>query len=56
MIAHECSHFLTSPIPKFLDRDGHSSKRGHLLIRTPGPDDIKIPKAQVNFMNRSGVA
>ena len=55
-IAHECSHFLTSPIPGFLDRDGHSSKRGHLLIRTPGPDDIKIPNEQVNFMNRSGVA
>ena len=55
-IAHECSHFLTSPIPGFLDRDGHSSKRGHLLFRTPGPDGIKIPKAQANFMNRSGVA
>ena len=55
-IAHECSHFLTSPIPGFLDRDGHSSKRGHLLFRTLGPDGIKIPKEQANFMNRSGVA
>lgn len=54
-VGHECSHFLTSPIPGFLEQGGHSSKRGHLLFRTPGPDDIKIPKAQANFMNRSGV-
>jgi hypothetical protein len=40
-IAHELCHFLTSPIPSFLDRDGHSRKRGHLLFRTPGPQDIK---------------
>ena len=47
--------YLTSPIPSFLGRDGYSSKRGHLLFRTPRPDDIKIPKEQANFMNRSGV-
>lgn len=54
-IAHELCHFLTSPIPSFLGKDGHSTKRGHLLFRTPGPQDIKIPKEQANFMNRSGV-
>ena len=55
-IAHELCHFLTSPIPRFLDRNGHSRTRGHLLFATPGPQDIKIPKQQANFMNRSGVA
>jgi hypothetical protein len=54
-IAHELSHFLTSPKPAFLDKDGHSFKRGDLLFRTPGPLDIKIPKQQANLMNRSGV-
>ncbi len=55
-IAHEHCHFLTSPIPSFLDRNGHSRTRGDLLFATPGPQDIKIPKQQANFMNRSGVA
>jgi hypothetical protein len=55
VMAHELAHYLTSPFPKFLDKDGHSNKRGHLLQPTPGPDDIKIPKEQANIMNRSGV-
>jgi hypothetical protein len=54
-IAHELCHYFTSPIPSFLDEKGHSPRRGDLLFGTPGPQDLKIPKEQANFMNRSGV-
>ena len=50
-IAHELCHFLTSPIPSFLDSTGHSRTQGHLLFATPGPQDIQIPKVHANFIN-----
>ena len=55
VMAHELAHYLTSPFPKFLDKDGHSNKREHLLYGSPGQEGIKIPKEQANIMNRSGV-
>ena len=54
-LAHELGHFLLSPTPAFMPRDGHSRGRDDLMSSTQGPTDIRIPKAQANFMNPSGV-
>ena len=56
ILAHELGHFLLAPYPSFLglDADGHSAGQNDLMQVHPGPEDIKIPKEQANFMNLSG--
>jgi hypothetical protein len=54
VLAHELGHYLLRPGPSFLGPDGHSTVPGHLMLEDPGPDDIKIPKEQANYMNTSG--
>jgi hypothetical protein len=62
--AHELGHYLLRPsgMHSFTDRFGHSSGTSDLMQERPGPGDlrtippdIKIPKEQAHYINRSGV-
>jgi Zn-dependent peptidase ImmA (M78 family) len=53
-LAHELGHFLLSPTPSFMLPDGHSRGRDELMRGSGGPTDLRIPRAQANFMNTSG--
>jgi hypothetical protein len=54
VLGHELGHFMLRPNPSFLDPRGHSTTNGDLMVESPGPNDIKIPKDQAIFMNPSG--
>ena len=54
VLAHEFGHYLLRPKPSFMGPDGHSNGRNDLMQEYPGPDDLKIPKQQANYMNPSG--
>ena len=54
VLAHEFGHFLLSPRPSFMPPDGHSTGRNDLMTASGGPNDLRIPRAQANFMNTSG--
>jgi hypothetical protein len=54
ILAHEFGHYLLRPKPSFLRPDGHSTGKNDLMQDYMGPDDLKIPKEQANYMNGSG--